>query len=46
MIEKFNIEYCKQFSPEKLRSIYRNESKEVLDALIEKVHGTPKKVKK
>ena len=30
----FNLDFCKQFSEQKLRLIYKNESEETLSALI------------
>lgn len=42
MIEKingtfFDLDYCRKFSPEKLRSIYRGESDETLQMLIDRL---------
>ena len=39
----FNLDYCKQFSEEKLRKIYNGESVETLDLLIAEIY--PKEVK-
>ena len=36
---KFNLDFCRRFSPAKLRKIYNGESKETIDKLIEAVHG-------
>jgi len=34
----FNIEFCKNFSAEKLRVIYNGEGKETIDALIAEIY--------
>ena len=38
-MSKFNIEFCKQFSAEKLRAIYKDCTESELNELILKVHG-------
>ena len=38
-MSKFNIEFCKQFSAEKLRAIYKDCTENELNELILKVHG-------
>ena len=40
----FNIEFCKRFSEEKLRAIYKNESASTLTLLIAEVY--PKEIEK
>ena len=50
MSRKFNLEFCKQFSAEKLRAIYKDCTEKELNELILKVHGEkpaePEKQKK
>lgn len=36
-LKKFDLEYCKGFTPDQLRKIYNGEDPEVLDALISKL---------
>lgn len=49
-MSKFNIEFCKQFSAEKLRAIYKDCTEKELNELILTVHGEkpaePEKPKK
>ena len=39
---KFDLEYCKSFTPDQLRKIYNGESVEVIDALIAKIYPAEK----
>ena len=49
-MSKFNIEFCKRFSAEKLRAIYKDCTEKELNKLILTVHGEklaePEKSKK
>lgn len=38
-LNKFNLDFCRMYSPAKLRAIYKSEKPELIDALIEAVHG-------
>jgi len=40
MLSKFNLEYCKTLSEEKLRKVYSHESAETLDALVKAVKAS------
>lgn len=43
---KFNLNYCRRFSPEKLRKIYNGEPPEVLDKLINEIYPEHQKAEK
>ena len=38
-LNKFNLDFCRMYSPAKLRAIYKSENPEIIEALIEAVHG-------
>lgn len=38
-LNKFNLDFCRMYSPAKLRLIYKSENPELIDELIEAVHG-------
>lgn len=38
-LNKFNLDFCRMYSPAKLRAIYKSENPELIDELIEAVHG-------
>lgn len=38
-LKKYDLNYCKNFTEQKLRKIYNSETPEVLDALVEAVKG-------
>ena len=38
-LNKFNFDFCRMYSPAKLRAIYKSENPEIIEALIEAVHG-------
>lgn len=38
-LNKFNLDFCRMYSPAKLRVIYKSENPELIDELIEAVHG-------
>lgn len=38
-LNKFNLDFCRMYSPAKLRSIYKSENPELIEQLIEAVHG-------
>lgn len=38
-LNKFNLDFCRMHSPAKLRAIYKSENPEIVEALIEAVHG-------
>lgn len=40
-LRHFNLDYCKQFSEEKLRKMYNGESAETLDLLVAAVKSKP-----
>lgn len=50
MLSRFDLEFCKQFSAEKLRAIYKDCTEKELNELILTVHGEkpaePEKPKK
>lgn len=38
-LKKFNFDFCRRFSPAKLRLIYKDEDSALIEKLIEAVHG-------
>ena len=38
-LNKFNLDFCRMYSPAKLRAIYKSENPEIVEELIEAVHG-------
>lgn len=34
----FDVDYCRNFTPDELRVIYKGESKETMDSLIEELY--------
>lgn len=38
-LNKFNLDFCRMYSPAKLRAIYKSENPELIEQLIEAVHG-------
>lgn len=38
-LNKFNLDFCRGKSPAKLRTIYKTENPELIEELIEAVHG-------
>lgn len=38
-LSRFNLDFCRKFSPARLRLIYKNENSVLIERLIEAVHG-------